>query len=108
MWNEPSELLLQTVPRLYETEHISLQEKIIHLHFFFGSSDWYIAEYDGDDLFWGFAILNNDLLNAEWGYISFSELKSIHIQGIEVDRDIFWKPCMAKTVKKIRSCSPHW
>ena len=61
----------------------------IHLHFFISDCDWYIAEYDGDDLFWGFAILNGDLLNAEWGYISFAELKSIKINGwLEVDCEL--------------------
>jgi hypothetical protein len=58
-----------------------LQKKLIHLHFFIGGCDCYIAEYDGEDIFWGFAILNGDFQNAEWGYISFSELKSIRVGG---------------------------
>ena len=77
MWNTPIAERLSKIPRLYETEHIPLQDKLIYLHFFIGGCDWYIAEYDGEDLFWGFAILNDDFQNAEWGYISFSELKSI-------------------------------
>ena len=86
MWNAPTERRLSRIPRLYETESVSLKSKLIHLHFFVGGSDWYIAEFDGEDLFWGFAILNNDLQNAEWGYISFSELKAIKISGwLEVD-----------------------
>ena len=32
----------------------------LYLHFFIGGCDWYVAEYDGDDLFWGYVILNND------------------------------------------------
>ena len=81
MWNTPTEDRLSKIPRLYETEHTPLQEKLIHLHFFLGGCDWYVAEYDGEDIFWGFAILNNDFQNAEWGYISFSELKSIRVGG---------------------------
>jgi hypothetical protein len=77
MWNTPTEDRLSRIPRLYETEHTPLQEKLIYLHFFIGGCDWYIAEFDGEDLFWGFAILNDDFQNAEWGYISFSELKSL-------------------------------
>ena len=60
MWNTPTEDRLSRIPRLYETEHIPLQDKLIYLHFFIGSCDWYIAEFDGEDLFWGFAILNDD------------------------------------------------
>ena len=39
---------------------------------FTGGCDWYITEFDGDDLFFGFAILNSDYEMAEWGYISFA------------------------------------
>ena len=87
MWNPPDSIALSQIPRLYQTEDISLSEKIIYLHFFLGSCDWYIAEFDGQDLLWGFAILGGDTMNAEWGYISLKELHEISINGIEVDRD---------------------
>ena len=92
MWNEPSQERLNKIPRLYQTENISLKQKMIYLHFFIGGSDWYIAEYDGEDLFWGYAILNNDYQMAEWGYISFRELKEIIIDGLEIDcvPEEFW------------------
>lgn len=54
MWNIPSKKRLQQIPKLYETEDIELKNKLIYLHFFIGGCDWYIAEYDGDDLFWGY------------------------------------------------------
>ena len=94
MWNIPSKERLAKTPKLYETENIPLKDKLICLHFFIGGCDWYIAEYDGEDLFWGFAILNKDLQNAEWGYISFSELKSIKLDGwleIECELEEFWQ-----------------
>ena len=105
MWNTPTEDRLSMIPRLYETEHTPLQEKLIHLHFFIGGCDWYVAEYDGEDLFWGFAILNDDLQNAEWGYISFSELKSIRVGGwLEIDCELeeFWQVTEASEIEKIR------
>jgi hypothetical protein len=108
MWNIPSKTRLERIPKLYETEHIPLKEKHIHLHFFLGGCDWYIAEYDGIDLFWGFAILNNDLQMAEWGYISFSELKAIKVQGwLEVDcePEEFWQIRKACQIKRI--CQAH-
>lgn len=81
MWNIPSQEILDKIPRLYETENIPLENKQIYLHFFIGNCHWYIAEYDGEDIFFGYAILNGDLQNAEWGYISFSELREIKIYG---------------------------
>jgi hypothetical protein len=95
MWNTPKKEKLDTIPRLFETEHISLKEKTIYLHFFIGSCDWFVCEFDGQDKFFGFVCLNGDLEMAEWGYFSFQELQSIRIgMGIEID-------CDPKPAKKI-------
>jgi hypothetical protein len=82
MWNEPTKQRLAKIPKLYETEGIPLQDKKIHLHFFIGGSDWY-----------------------KWGYVSFSELKSLKINGwLEVDCEIeeVWKVRKASEIDKIR------
>lgn len=105
MWNIPSEKRLSKIPRLYETEHIPLKDKRIYLHFFIAGCDWYIAEFDGRDLFWGFAVLNHDLQNAEWGYVSFTELKELKINGwLEVDCELqeHWKIKRAIEIRNIR------
>ena len=104
LWNKPSQKRLNHIPRLYETESIVLKDKIIHLHFFIGVSDWYIAEYDGDELFFGYAILNGDMQNAEWGYISFTELRGININGIEIDceQEEHWQQKPASQISKIK------
>lgn len=103
MWNEPTQEQLAKLPRLYETEDVSLSDTPIYLHFFIGGCDWYISEYDGEDLFFGYAILNNDFENGEWGYISFEELKAIRIPpGFEIDCEVFDPPLKASEIKKIR------
>ena len=93
MWNIPSQERLDRIPRLSSTESIQLKDKVIALHFFLGSSDWYIVEYDGDDLFFGYAILNGDHECAEWGYVSFCELKSLKIGFLEIDCELeeYWR-----------------
>lgn len=92
MWNEPTKKQLSKIPKLYETEGTPLAEKKIYMHFFIGNSDWYIAEYDGEDLFFGYAILGGDREMAEWGYISYRELRDINIPpGFEVERDLHWR-----------------
>lgn len=85
MWNEPSTARLDAIPRLYETDDIPLENKSIRLHFFIGGCDWYVAEFDGEDTFFGYCILNQDFLNAEWGYFSFAELKNLSVGWVEVD-----------------------
>jgi hypothetical protein len=103
MWNEPTKEQLERIPRLYATEDVPSREKLIYLHFFLGDCDWYIAEYDGEDLFFGYAILNGDTEMAEWGYVSYEELKSLKIPpGFEVDYDQFWRIRKAGEVEKIR------
>lgn len=90
------------MPELYATEDIPVEAKTVYLHFFIGGSDWYICEYDGKGLFFGFAILNGDLEMAEWGYISFGELVSIKVDGwLEIDRDLHWKRRPACEVEAI-------
>ena len=102
MWNEPTKEELDQLPRLYETEETPLREKLVRLHFFIANCDWYVVEFDGDDLFWGYAILGDPDM-AEWGYISFQELRQLKIRpGFEVDRDLYWKPTKASEVDKIR------
>ena len=105
MWNLPSSERLKKIPRLYQTEAIALKDKLIYLHFFIASSDWYVAEYDEADLFFGYAILNNDLDNAEWGYLSFGELKELIVGGwLEVDCELeaSWLVRKASEITKIR------
>lgn len=84
MWNEPTKERLSKIPRLYETEGIPVAEKRVHLHFFIGGCDWWVVEFDGEDTFFGFVNLGDDL-NAEWGYFSFRELREIRVSGFEVD-----------------------
>ena len=105
MWNVPSQERLDQIPRLYETESIPIDEKVIHLHFFLGGSDWFIVEYDGGDLFFGYAILNGDLDCAEWGYVSFAELKSLALGPLEVDCEPveIWRFKRVKEVGLIRA-----
>ena len=101
MWNTPTNSKLSSIPRIYETESTPLAEKLVHLHFFIGGCDWYIVEYDGDDLFFGYTILNGDMINAEWGYISFSELRGVKVGFVEIDNDLHWTVVPAREVPLI-------
>ena len=105
MWNVPSKDRLDRIPRLYETEKIPVEEKLIYLHLFIGSCDWYVAEFDGEDTFWGYAILNGDLQNAEWGYFSFAELRDYVLKGVvEIDCELerIWRVKMFREIEKLK------
>jgi hypothetical protein len=96
MWNEPSKERLNQMPSLYETQDISLKQKEVWLHFYIAGCDWWAIEFDheGGDLFFGFVVLNNDHQNAEWGYFSLSEMRSVKISGfLEIDCELeeYWQ-----------------
>jgi hypothetical protein len=81
---EPLERLekrLEKCPNIGETD--GMKEHPAIFHYFFGRTDMYICEFDGEDTLFGFSILNGDLYNAEWGYISLSEITSIPVMNID-------------------------
>ncbi len=103
MINEPLSEQLAVIPKLYETEHIPHEDKIVYVHFHIAQSHFFIVEFDQVDTMFGFCILNNNLEMSEWGYVSFEELKSIKIFGLyEVEFDTQWKPIPARDVDLIR------
>ena len=105
MWNIPSKKRLARLPGLYETEHTPLKEKLVYLHFFIAGCDWFICEFDQEDTFFGFCILNNDLEMAEWGYVSFKELKAIKVKDwleIDCETEESWTVKKASEIENIR------
>ena len=107
MINEPLADVLMALPRFYKTEDVDLDNKIIHMHFFIGNCNWYVAEYDGENLFFGYVNLD-DPINAEWGYFSLTELRELCVGvtlqleaegestafeiGHEIEWDQHWQP----------------
>ncbi len=103
MLNKPSEAQFRKLPGLYQTEDIPAVDKLMHLHFFLGDSHWFVAEFDGEDLFFGFAVLGGDLINAEWGYFSLTELDSVKVLGVfSVVCDQNWQPTPAGEIDIIK------
>jgi len=92
MWNVPNTKRLNRIPT--RQAGVPTLEKKAYLHLFMGGSDWYVLEYDKRDTFYGYAILNGDLQNAEFGYFSFSELKSLKVGFMEIDCEFakYFKP----------------
>lgn len=84
---------LTAIPLLRASEHVPLAEKTIHLHFFIGACDWYLAELD-DDTWEAFGYANlGDPQSAGWGYFSLLELEAVVMAaGFLVERDLAWTP----------------
>ena len=99
---------LAAIPGLYGTEPVPTPDKVLHLHYFTGPCDWWIAEYDpatGDAF--GYACLGAPDL-AEWGYTNLADLEALYSPGgitpadpsgavrllprVLVERDLSWTP----------------
>lgn len=81
--------LIAAMPKTYEQDGKG-DDATVTLHYFHGSSDWYITEKDADggtSQAFGYAILNGDDQNAELGYIDIGELVA---NGVELD--FYFKP----------------
>jgi len=66
--------LVENIPKIGETD--SFKKHPLFLHYFAGSCDWYICEWDGENTFFGYVILG-DLEMSEWGYIDREELLAV-------------------------------
>lgn len=81
-----------------------LGEATIHLHYFAGGCDWWIAEAwpetNGNEVVWlafGYTRLGHVPDGAEWGLVSLTELEQVNVRGglVVVERDLSWQPCPA-------------
>jgi hypothetical protein len=64
--------LARAVPGIYQTK--GNRDAKIAMHYFYGTTDFYLMEYDGEDEFYGYMVLNGDRENAELGYQSKHQL----------------------------------
>jgi hypothetical protein len=72
---------LKKCPRIKETD--KMKEHPAVFHYFYDETDIYICEYDRKEDMFGFAILNSDIFNSEWGYFNLPELTSLAFLNID-------------------------
>lgn len=80
--------IIELMPKTYQSDSQS-DGALVSLHYFTGSSDWWIIERDDMEeqkQAFGFACINGDVCCAELGYINIVELLEL---GAELD--LYWK-----------------
>ena len=75
------ETTLKNCPNIGETDNMKEHPAIFH--FFYGSTDIFICEYDQKNEMFGYAILGGDLQNSEWGYFNLPDLTRIPEYNID-------------------------
>jgi hypothetical protein len=96
-----TERIKKSLPKLYGTENVPLEEKTVYVKFFTPDSSWtwYVLEgqeqADGDFLLFAWVLG----LEREFGYVSLRELESVRGPlGLPVERDLHFKPRPLKEV----------
>lgn len=88
------------LPKLYETEEVELEDKVLQVKFFTPWSNWtwYGVEYNPEDkTFYGYV----QGIENEWGYFNLGELEEIKgAFGLGIERDMYFKPIKFKELKK--------
>ena len=82
------------LPKLGEQEH----DIILYIKYFtpWTNWTWYVAEFDGSDIFFGLVIG----FETELGYFSLSELESITGPfGLKIERDTSFTPTFLKDIE---------
>jgi hypothetical protein len=81
--------LANKIPKLYETESLSIHDKMAVVKLFTPNSGWtwYIIEFDGEDTCFGFV----EGADREYGYFNLSELEELKSPH-QVERDKYFEP----------------
>jgi len=90
--------LIAKIPKMYETEHLEPEDKMIHAKLFtpWTTWTWYIIEFDEVDQCFGFVKGHE----SEFGYFSIRELEAITgPYGLGVERDRYFIPCRFSELK---------
>jgi hypothetical protein len=106
--------LLKSLPQLYETDQQPETEKIVHVHYFLGSWDWYAVEFTADEdehvlgTFFGLV----DGAELELGYFCLAEMQEVRVApfGLGVERDLHWQPrplSEVRTEREAMRCPSH-
>ena len=89
--------LRPTIPKLYATEGESDPTVQIKLFTPDSSWTWYVIEWDGDDLCFGFVVGHEQ----ELGYFSLAEIDNVRGGlGLPVERDLYFTPCRLSEVRQ--------
>ena len=95
--------LLKKLPPFYSNENLKASDQMCLAKFFYPDSNWtwYPIEYDPEKrIFFGLV----DGFEMELGYFSLDELlENRGKMGLEIERDLYWKPKSVSEIKKARA-----
>lgn len=112
--------MAEGLPRLYSTENIKLNDKIVVMKFFLMNFTWFILEgdievieqeekdnksenTDFDVRMFCYVQNHSDEMCSEFGYVMLTQLEEVCVKGIwRVERDLYFKPTKLSELIKRR------
>jgi len=86
-----------TIPRLYGTEGQLNPTLWVKLFTPDSNWTWYVIEWDGEDLCFGFVVGHDQ----ELGYFSLADIREVRGGlGLPVERDLYFTPCPLSVVRQ--------
>lgn len=62
----------------------------------FGRGDWYITEWDGEDIMFGLCCIDV----PEFGYVSLKQLEATRLPlGLKIERSLYWEGTLADAME---------
>jgi len=91
--------LAKKIPLIWKQEALK-KEAICYLHYFYGSRDWYVLEYDWENEFFGIVIWED----IEYWPFYLSEFKDINKRAWypRIERDMYWNKCEVWQIEKLK------
>ena len=83
----------KALPPLYTNEGNANPTVVVKFFNPCGRSTWYVTEFDGDDLFFGYVVGEFSPTEDEWGNFSLAELSSLRVRfGLPIEHDRHFRP----------------
>ena len=87
------------IPAMYSDENTKLEEKMIYAKFYIHNWTWWILEYNKEERLF-FAYVQG--LENELGYVSLEELENLEVNGLKVERDLYFTPRKYKDIEELK------
>ena len=98
------ESLANTLPKLYETENIQTENKLLLVRYIaiFSNWEWLVSEYDPiEGIAFGYVISGLGSDCNEWGYFSIEELEQMNGDNLQIIREEDFQPITFKELQKL-------
>ena len=106
-----TKVIAEKVPKLNETEDHGYQAEVVVKYFSpYTGYTFFVTEFDGDDVLFGYCLSPAGPDCDEWGYASLRELAGLVVYGTvpAIERDMHYGPKkVGEAIEEVRGFNPE-